>query len=305
MTTPEIPSDTIRRELRELDEAQQEALPAFRELLARVFRGEAGELSSSATAAAPLSRRRAITVGGLTVASSAILAACYPKSKKAGPIPQAGDPTPRDKAPTQVVDDIVLLRTASSLEHTAIAVYDTVLSRGLLTTAALADAAKLFRDHHAQHAQAMEDATTALKGTAFSTPNAIVMANVVQPALAVIKSEADVVAFAHALETLAQATYQSTVDLFTDPKLRAAAMSVGSVEGRHAAVLAGVIATLGTAPGSGMFPAAELPAAATTTTAPKSTGTTVAPPTPVYQVPGPFSSVAEALGPNSYEYYSK
>jgi hypothetical protein len=44
--------------------------------------------------------------------------------------------------------------------------------------------------------------------------------------------------FAHGLETLAGATYQAFVALFSDPSLRSDAMTVGAREARHSALLA-------------------------------------------------------------------
>ncbi|MFM7870716.1 MAG: ferritin-like domain-containing protein, partial [Actinomycetota bacterium] len=84
---------------------------------------------------------------------------------------------------------------------------------------------------------------------AFNEPNPRLQSIYVEPALALITGDtssgqvatddpvADVLALAYALETLAGATYQAYVPLFNDKALRAAAMSVGDQEARHAAVL--------------------------------------------------------------------
>jgi len=66
--------------------------------------------------ASRFTRRKLFTIGGFTVATATVLAAC---KKKAVPpvIPSSGSPDSVDKPPTQLIDDIVLLRTASSLEH--------------------------------------------------------------------------------------------------------------------------------------------------------------------------------------------
>jgi hypothetical protein len=149
-----------------------------------------------------------------------------------------------------------------------------------------------------------------LGGEAFSEHNPIVWKAVVEPTVPNLKSEADVVIFAHTLETVAAATYQSTVGLFTAPKLRQAAMSVGGVEARHAAVLAGVIKALDAIPGSGITPIASAAAPATTVagTTTVAAGPTTIPakvPDPVFQVPAPFGTVSGALGPNTFMYYEK
>ena len=63
------------------------------------------------------------------------------------------------------------------------------------------------------------------------------------PAIKALRDEKGVVQLAHDLEKAAAATYFSTVGAFEDASLNKAAMSVGGVEARHVAVLAGVLTT--------------------------------------------------------------
>jgi hypothetical protein len=304
----EFSSDELRRQLRDCDRAHREAMPAARELLDRLGEGHDVVLSQ------PLNRRRLLSIGGISVVTAAVLAACG-KDTQAAPsiIRQTGDPTPAPKAPVAVVDDIALLRTASSLERAAVSAYDTAAKSGLLKTSAIVAAATLFRDQHVEHAQLFESTTTRLGGEAFTKANPIVMEQVIVPALGGLKTESDVVLFAHQLENIAAATYQLSVQMYRSVRLRQSAMSVGGVEARHAATLAGVIAGLKVAPGSGPTP---LPTTTTKSTGPTSGGptstapaaadgattTTVAVVTAVFQVPGAFGPVAGALGPNSFMY---
>jgi hypothetical protein len=305
----EFSSDELRRQLRDCDRAQRDAMPAAEELLNYLG------TDAQVTIAQPFNRRRMLSLGGISVATAAILAACG-KDSQAAPsiIRQTGDPTPAPKAPEAVVDDITLLRTASSLERAAVSAYDSAASSGLLKSAAIIDAAKLFRDQHLEHAQLFESTTTRVGGEAFTTANPIVMAELITPALEDLETEADVVLFAHQLENIAAATYQLSVQFYSAPRLRQAAMSVGGVEARHAATLAGVIAGLKVAPGSGTTPlptTTTKPTATTPTTTTKATvpsesdgvTTTTKPiPVAVFQVPAAFGPAAGALGPNSFMY---
>ena len=133
--------------------------------------------------------------------------------------------------------DAVLAKTAASLEALAVATYDTAISSGLVTTAAVADAAKLFKDHHMQHLDAINKGT----GVSYTTPNAAVKAALVDPAVAKAKTETDVVALAYALEDAAAQTYVFASTALSTPALRSTIMTIGGTEAMHKAVLAGVL----------------------------------------------------------------
>ena len=260
--------------------------------------------------ASQLTRRKLFTIGGFTVASAAVLAAC---KKKATPpvVPSSGVPVAVDKPPAQVVDDIVLLRTASSLGHTVVDAYQFALDSGLLPSAA-APIVKTFQDHHRQHAAEFEQATETAGGEAFTKRNDVVWNALIAPQITkdskgavAVDDEQSVLEFAYTLEGVAAATYEAMVPLFSKPALRQAIMAAGGVDSRHAAVLASYITRALIAPGMTPPPVATT----TTTTAPSggSTTTTIAPPpkAPSYRVPGAFGPLTLALGPNSFEYYEK
>ncbi len=323
----DLSHDELRRSLRELDGLQREAMPGWRSALQRIFGDNTASVDPAAAREAVtvggLTRRRMLTVGGFSVATAAVLAACG-KDKSANPkvVPVAGEQSKVGSAPERTIDDIVLLRTASSLEYVAIDVYQAALDAGLLT-GALASAARLFQGQHREHAALFEQATRDLGGEPFSTRNPVVWDGVVVPALkggtaagkevkAILVDTKGAVTFAHTLENVASATYQSMVSILTQPALRQATMSVGSVEARHAAVLAQVIVESDYIPSSAVVPPSDLEkATAPTTTVPATTttaaGAEAAPVKvePISVVPGPFGSVAEALGPNSYMYYDE
>jgi demethoxyubiquinone hydroxylase (CLK1/Coq7/Cat5 family) len=198
-----------------------------------------------------ISRRDALRVGGLSVFGAAFLAAC---GKQSGVVPSAnilseGVVPPTTALPAGIVTDVVLLRTAASLEYNAIDTYNAVLEGGLLTGdyAKLTDAVKRFRDDHQAHADAVNQLVVASGGKAHTCANSRIDTLYIQPALELITAKdnpdmsKDIVALAHALENLATQTYQGVVASLTSPSLRGDAIRVAQDEARHAVVLAQVL----------------------------------------------------------------
>lgn len=312
--------DELCRQVAGARQAQAEAMPVWSEALAGAFGGGGGggdTLTSGEKAElvlGALARRRFLQLGGLTVATGALLAACG-KGTEEDNIPSAGLPSPTTGLPERSVDDIVLLRTASSLERSLVSTYDAALK---LVTGDIAEALEVFRDHHEAHARQFESITAREGGEPFSEPNPVLQQTTIEPTLKAITAQGDprrqrrdVIVFAHALENIAASTYQSSVTMLSQPRLRQAAMGVGAVEARHSAVLAKLIE--GSIPVAGLetLEAATTTAAPTTTVAatpaPGETTTTTSPVLAlpeqgVFQVPGPFGSLAEAVGPNTYVY---
>lgn len=184
-------------------------------------------------------------------ALAAFLAAC---GKQAGVTESAniralGVPADVPGLSNEVVDDVVLLRTAASLEYTAIDAYEAALNLGVFTgsAAALRQVATRMRDDHRGHADAVNGLVVAAGGKAFECANPRFNEVYLAPALAAITAAdnadvpGDVLALAYGLETVAAQTYQSVVGLLTTPALRRAAMTIGQDESRHAAVLAQAI----------------------------------------------------------------
>ncbi len=137
--------------------------------------------------------------------------------------------------------DIIILRTASSIEELAVAAYQIAIDSGLVKTAAIGDAAKLFQSQHKEHSALFQAATKNAGGDPFTKPNPTVLA-ALQPTIKALTDETGIVKLAFSLETAAAETYQSNVGMFMDLTLNQAIMSVGGVEARHAAVLATVLA---------------------------------------------------------------
>jgi hypothetical protein len=183
-----------------------------------------------------LNRRRFMQIGGVSVLSAAVLAAC------------GSDKKDNDNASTATTagagsdNDVLILRTASSLEHVAIDVYQKAIDNAgaLGISAGVADVAKLFQAQHRDHAGLFEGATKEAGGQAFTTANPAVMDSLMSR-ISALTDEKSVLELARDLENVAAATYQSTAGAFDNLAYNAAAMSVGGVEARHAAVLNGVL----------------------------------------------------------------
>jgi rubrerythrin len=139
---------------------------------------------------------------------------------------------------------VVLLRTAQSLEYTALEVYAAAAATGALSPDELTLAERFIADH-TRHAGAIGELIAAAGGDEFACANPYVMQRAVEPALAALDGtddlHRDLLNIAHAFEAWAGASYQALVVAFGEPDLRKAAMQIGSEEVRHAAVLARAI----------------------------------------------------------------
>jgi len=193
------------------------------------------------------SRRQLLRFGGVG-AAGLVLAACGKQSgvEESKNITAVGVVPDTEALPNVVVNDVVLLRTAASLEYNAIETYDAAIGLGVFTGsfAAAGDVAKRLRDDHRAHADAVNGLVTQLGGQPFTCGNPRLSEIYISPALGLITDTSnenpalDVVVLAHALENLAAQTYQSVVTMLSDKALRQAAMTIGQEEARHAAVLA-------------------------------------------------------------------
>lgn len=241
----DIPRDEVRRQLREADAANRAAMRPWPDALRRIFTPTQPDIPVDAKAqilGVPTpGRRQVMKLGGLTFVGAAVLAACGDDDD----IAETGTTLPATTTTgggTTADTDLVLLRSASSLEVLAVETYDAAVASGLVTTAAIADAAVLFRDQHDEHARQLQSATEDLGGEPYTDPNPFLKENVVDPGLAGLADENDVVAFALDLETVAAQTYAFAAGVLSVPELRQAIMAIGGVEARHATILRSVLA---------------------------------------------------------------
>jgi hypothetical protein len=301
--------DQLRRELRSLGATADHDAKAAQRVYSHLFESAT---PTSGGRRALFGRRDMLRIGGFTVATAAVITACGEHER--GEIGRVGAVPTTVKLPDAVVTNVALLRTASSLEHSVVNVYSQVIDNSDLIDPKLLDLAKRFMDDHVGHAKLFEKLTTDAGGTAWSCGNPKIDDAIINPILLRITKGAeatptskaidpsddphrDVLNFAHGLETLAGATYQALVALFSDPSLRSDAMSVGAREARHAALLA---LTINPDRPGGLVNFADAvnaePAAPPTTIAPTTTAQNIAnpvggaasapAPTPQTEIPG-------------------
>ncbi|HEX4982460.1 MAG TPA: ferritin-like domain-containing protein [Ilumatobacteraceae bacterium] len=199
------------------------------------------------TAAAPrttFDRRTLLHAGGLTLSLGAIIAACG-EDRAGGTEPgRVGEAPEVEPLPEGEVDDVVLLRTAQSLEHTALDAY--TAARGLDVLSAAQDTiVQRFVDDHTGHSVALGGFITEAGGEEFACANPWVARRVITPIFDALDAGdgsddllRDVLNIAHALESLAAASYQALVGSLVEPDLRMKMMQIGADESRHAATLA-------------------------------------------------------------------
>lgn len=251
MNNQDLNNDEIRRQLRAVDRLNTAVVPRWREALTRLIGDENVSTSEKATilgVPAP-NRRDLFKLGGASILGVALLAACGSDSSDAptatgpaGTTPgSTGAPTTTVPASTPMSDtssggmDLVLARTAASLEKLAVDAYGT--AAGLITTPAVLAAATMFAGHHQMHLDALNGVITGAGGSAITQMNQAVYDALVKPAIDAAKTEADAVMLALALEEAAAQTYVFAGGALSTPALRSTIMTIGGVEARHAAVL--------------------------------------------------------------------
>jgi hypothetical protein len=236
--------DELRRQLRSLGTPGRTHRQALRRTAEATL---SSDVTAADRAATLLGRRRFLHLGGTSVATAAVLAACGGTDSPG--IAKIGSAPTTTQLPDAVVNDVVLLRTASSLEHTAISIYELVIDNADLLDPIYRDLAARFRDDHAEHAALVEQLTVEAGGEAWTCGNPRLDELVVPAILKAITGDEtsglapsddprrDVLNVAQAFESLAGSTYQALMPVLSLPVLRKDAISIASQEVRHAAIL--------------------------------------------------------------------
>lgn len=185
-------------------------------------------------------RREALKLGGLTVSVAAIAAACGTDRTGDDAPGRVGFAPPIEELEEYPIDDAVLLRTASSLELTAVAVYTAVLDTGLLDADLTTLVERLIEDHQ-MVADEMGQLTESVGGVAWTCTNPWYMDRTVDPLLAAVLDSdnplRDIVNTAVVLENIAAATHQSLTVELMDPPAAAATIAAATLESRHSAAI--------------------------------------------------------------------
>ncbi|MEJ7765577.1 MAG: ferritin-like domain-containing protein [Acidimicrobiales bacterium] len=235
----DISSDSVRRALHDIDQGHRAELASTAETIDRLYHGDAPAAAKWDIVAGGANRTTWMKVGGVTVLTSAVLAACG-GGEEAAPPPPPGPAGPTTTRPEQAKEDpadLKVFRFAASLENLAVAAYDT--GAPLLKDPAMIAAAKLFQEHHKDHAELFNSLLKANGEKAFTEPNSVVL-SMLKPQIDALTSEAAVLAFAQDLELKAASTYFSTVGVLQGKKLAYTTMTIGGTEYRHAALLSAI-----------------------------------------------------------------
>jgi hypothetical protein len=196
-----------------------------------------------------LSRRRLFEVGAGSIGLAALIAACGgddpPAPGRVGNAPEATE------LPEGEVDDVVLLRTLMSLDHSIVTVYDALLDVEGLDEGVAELLGRLSEDHLAD-AASFAALITEAGGEPYACANGWLMDRTFQPIVDHVVGTSgdgaeippsddpsrDALATANALETVATATAQQYVERISDPALRAEVIRAGTAAGRRAATSA-------------------------------------------------------------------
>ncbi len=171
-----------------------------------------------------LSRRRAISAGGLVLSASAVALLGGRHALAAG----------AKVSPAELEADVRILNTALGAENEAIAAYQVGAESGLLSKDVLA-VAVTFQGHHKEHAAAIAATVQKLGGKAVAAKSKYSFP------VDKLKSQNDVLQFAAGLEKGAVSAYLGAVPLFADRTLAQVAASILGDEAMHWAVLRQVL----------------------------------------------------------------
>lgn len=188
------------------------------------------------------SRRHFFKVAGAggVAGGAALLAACGDDDDA------ASTAAPRTTAAASMDGDLAILNYALTLEYLEADFYDKVVAADLLKGREL-DLAKKFGDTEAQHVDALKGTIEKLGGTPVTAPKTQFP----------LESRAKVLDLAATVENLGAAAYLGKAPEIESDEVLAAALSIHSVEARHAAALNHLLGKTATPDGAFAKPAPE------------------------------------------------
>ena len=175
----------------------------------------------------PVSRRKFMALTGGSTALAAFLAACGSSDNSTTTTTSSGGTGGGESETAQFgKGDIGILNYALTLEYLETAFYADVVKSGLFKGAELA-AIRKFGEEEAQHVEALTGAVKKMGGKPASKPKTEFP----------LKSAKSVLELAGTVENLGAAAYLGQAPHIKGASTLAAALSIHSVEGRHAAAL--------------------------------------------------------------------
>jgi rubrerythrin len=218
----------------ELDERSPEPGPPARSAIARLAKD-------------PVSRRKFMAVGGSSTLAAAFLAACGGGGSSSTTTTTASKPMNNGKeSETEQFGkgDIGILNYALTLEYLETAFYEEVVKSGLFKGAELATLKK-FGAEEKQHVEALHGTVIKLGGKPAPMPKTEFP----------LKNAKSVAELAGTVENLGAAAYLGQAGNIESAEVLAAALSIHSVEARHAATLNTLLKTSITPTGAFAEPA--------------------------------------------------
>jgi len=176
----------------------------------------------------PASRKRFLKMvggGGGAAAFSIFLAACGSK-KKTSSTSSSAAPTTSKSSGGSAAGDLKILNYALTLEYLEADFYKKAGASGLVKGKAL-DLAKKFGDTEQQHVDALTATIKKLGGTPATKPKTKFP----------LKDQASILDLAATVENLGAAAYLGQAAAISNMEVLAAALSIHTVEARHAAAL--------------------------------------------------------------------
>ena len=132
-----------------------------------------------------------------------------------------------DKSGGGAKSDIDIVNYALTLEYLETAFYNDVLESGIVTDKNIGELATTFAKEEQEHVDALKAAVEKLGGKPVAAPETKFP----------LESEEEVLKLAATVENLGAAAYLGAAPDIKSPEILAAALSIHSVEGRHAAAL--------------------------------------------------------------------
>ncbi len=178
----------------------------------------------------PVSRRKFMAVGGGSSLAVAFLAACGGGGSSSSTMSTEAEAKPTNNGESETAEfgkgDIGILNYALTLEYLETAFYEEVVKSGLFKGEELA-VLKKFGSEEAQHVTALKSTVKKLGGKPAAMPKAEFP----------LENAKAVAELAGTVENLGAAAYLGQAGNIESPEVLAAALSIHSVEARHAATL--------------------------------------------------------------------
>lgn len=191
----------------------------------------------------PTSRRRFLRLaatGGAGAGAAALLAACGDDGDS------SASPATAPMTQAEMDGDLAILNYALTLEHLETDFYAKVLAAGVLRRRET-ELAKRFGESERQHVQALSGTIKKLGGTPVAAPRTRFP----------LQDRRKVLELAATVENLGAAAYLGKAADIRSPEVLAAALSIHSVEARHAAALNRLLGKSPTPDGAFAAPATE------------------------------------------------